>query len=57
MKAVDTTGAGDSFVGSFLVSLGKDGSILEVRITENIFGYIYFQVLEYAYELSFECFL
>ncbi|CAL9232291.1 unnamed protein product [Arabidopsis halleri] len=29
VKAVDTTGAGDSFVGAFLVSLGKDGSILD----------------------------
>lgn len=36
MKAVDTTGAGDSFVGAFLVSLGKDGSILDVRIAADI---------------------
>lgn len=42
VKAVDTTGAGDSFVGSFLVSLGKDGSILEVSLHFffQVFGYI-----------------
>jgi len=38
VKAVDTTGAGDSFVGAFLVSLGKDGSILDVRITKDVFS-------------------
>lgn len=37
VKTVDTTGAGDSFVGAFLFSLGKDGSILDVSATSNIF--------------------
>ncbi|GJU34913.1 probable fructokinase-5 [Tanacetum coccineum] len=27
VKAIDTTGAGDSFVGTLLVSMAKDGSI------------------------------
>lgn len=30
VKAVDTTGAGDSFVGSFLLSMANDMSIFEV---------------------------
>lgn len=30
VKTVDTTGAGDSFVGSFLFSLAKDPTILTV---------------------------
>lgn len=30
VKAVDTTGAGDSFVGSLLVSMAKDTSIFTV---------------------------
>lgn len=30
MKAVDTTGAGDSFVGSLLRDVARDPSILEV---------------------------
>ncbi|KAK3039005.1 hypothetical protein RJ639_027490, partial [Escallonia herrerae] len=29
VKAIDTTGAGDSFVGSFLVSVAKDNSIFQ----------------------------
>lgn len=37
VKTVDTTGAGDSFVGAFLVSLGKDGSILDVSNTPEHF--------------------
>lgn len=30
MKAVDTTGAGDSFVGAFLTAVARDASIFEV---------------------------
>lgn len=29
VKAIDTTGAGDSFVGSFLCSIAKDKTIFE----------------------------
>jgi fructokinase len=33
VNTVDTTGAGDAFVGSLLVSVAKDDSIFHVRIT------------------------
>lgn len=32
VKTVDTTGAGDAFVGSLLVSIAKDPSIFQVQI-------------------------
>lgn len=31
VKTIDTTGAGDAFVGSLLVSIAKDNSIFEVN--------------------------
>lgn len=38
VKAVDTTGAGDAFVGSFLLSMAKDMSIFEVRFQSHSFS-------------------
>lgn len=40
VKAVDTTGAGDSFVGSLLTSIAKDSSIFEVCSCV-VFSYIF----------------
>lgn len=31
VKTIDTTGAGDAFVGSFLVSVAKDDNIFNVK--------------------------
>lgn len=33
MKAVDTTGAGDSFVGALLTAVAKDPSIFDVYLS------------------------
>jgi fructokinase len=45
VKTIDTTGAGDAFVGSLLVSIAKDTLIFEVGcITSEQFqlGFFYF---------------
>ncbi|KAH0976539.1 hypothetical protein GBA52_026258 [Prunus armeniaca] len=45
VKTVDTTGAGDAFVGSFLVSMAKDMSIFE-HCCFTLYGKIHGLVLE-----------
>lgn len=35
MKAVDTTGAGDSFVGAVLTAVARDTSIFDVSISHS----------------------
>lgn len=32
MKTIDTTGAGDAFVGALLVSIAKDNSLVKVLL-------------------------
>lgn len=37
VKTVDTTGAGDSFIGALLCKIVDDRSIIEVRLLMNVF--------------------
>ena len=47
VKTVDTTGAGDSFVGALLSKLVDDQSILEVKIYYNIFTHTIYDLYDY----------